>query len=207
MLDIYGVQTNSSFTSSNNNIHICGEITEDLKFNYESYGEKFYTSSIKVQRTSGSYDEIPLCISERFITEDKYNGKIAVIEGQVRTHRLKDASGESHVAVSIFVKSMYLVLTNTNENKARFNGYICKVNKPRNTPKGKTISDVILAVNREFNKSDYIPCICWGSVATKAYDAGVGANLDLVGRLQSRSIKDNTRTVYEISVANLRVIG
>lgn len=200
MTDVYGTQ-------ANNTIHLCGEIAEPLKFDHESYGEKFYTTFIRIARTSGSYDEIPLSISERFLTDDNYKGKYAVIDGQVRTYRMKEDSGETHVVVYVFVKSMYIVESNTNENKARFNGFICKVVPPRETPKGKFISDVILAVNREYNKSDYIPCICWGTVGRKAYDAGVGANLDLVGRLQSRSIKAGTRTVYEISVTNLRVIG
>lgn len=203
----YSIPWNTSFTTASNMIHICGKLINSLEFDHESYGEKFYHAKISIQRSSGCYDELPLSISEKFIKSDvEYKGKYVVIDGQVRTYR-DNASGESHVMVYVFVKSMYTVEDNLNENKARFNGYICKANTPRETPKGKVISDIILAVNRDFGKSDYIPCICWGSVATKAYNAGIGANLDLVGRLQSRSIKNNTRMVYEISVANLRVIG
>lgn len=197
----------SSFLSSNNNIHLSGELIESMVFDHESYGEKFYSTIIRVQRTSGCCDEIRLCISERYARDDtEYKGKFVVVEGQVRTYRIKDQNG-SHVMVYVFAKSMYVISDNPNENNVRMNGYICKVLPPRHTPKGKAISDIILAVNRDYNKSDYIPCICWGINADKAYEAGVGANVDLVGRLQSRAIKDNTRIVYEVSVGNLRIVG
>ena len=203
-----GVDRHDVFADSNNTIHISGELIESLVFDHESYGEKFYSTVLSVERTSGSKDMVRLCISERFVKDNyEYKGKFVVVDGEIRTYRLKEKDGSSHVMVYIFVRSLYVVDENTNENNVRLTGYICKALPPRKTPKGKQISDIILAVNRDFGKSDYIPCICWGYKAVEAYNAGIGAELNLVGRLQSRPIKDGTRTVYEISVGNLRVIG
>lgn len=196
------------FTDSNNMIHISGKITESLVFDHESYGEKFYSTVLSVIRTSGSEDMLRLCISERFIKDNyEYKDRFAVVDGEIRTYRLREKDGSSHVMVYAFVKSFYVVDENTNENKVRLNGFICKALPPRKTPKGKQISDIILAVNRDFGKSDYIPCVCWGYKATEAYEAGVGAEIDLVDRFQSRPIKNGTRLVFEISVGNLRIVG
>lgn len=196
------------FMDSNNDIHICGKLVESMTFDHELYGEKFYSTIIEVQRPSGTADTIRLSVSERFVKdEEDYKGKRVVLDGQVRTYRSIDEEG-SHVMVYIHVKSMYEVSGNLNENKVRFNGYICKVSKPRRTLRGnKQLSDVILAVNRDFNKSDYIPCICWSDNADLVYKAGVGANIELIGRLQSRPIKKGAHIVYEVSVNNVRVAG
>lgn len=199
---------NNPFMSSNNDIHICGELIEPMMFDHELYGEKFYSTVIEIQRSSGTTDVVRLSVSERFIKDgENYQGKHVVLDGQVRTYRLQDDAG-SHLMVYIYVKSMYEVSENLNENRVRFNGYICKVSAPRRTLRGnKQLSDVILAVNRDFNKSDYIPCICWSDNADLVYKAGVGANIELIGRLQSRPIKKGARIVYEVSVNNVRVVG
>ena len=196
----------------NNQAVIAGEIISDFEFSHEVFGEGFYFVKLKVSRLSHSSDIIPLLVSERLIdVKQSHIGQFLEVRGQFRSHN-KQESDKNRVVLFLFAKEIEMIdsAENRNPNEIFLDGYICKEPVYRTTPLGRKIADVLLAVNRAYGKSDYIPCICWGRNARYAGNLTVGSRIQLRGRIQSREyqkrVSENElirRVAYEVSVNKL----
>ncbi len=200
----------------NNKVELSGCVDSDLSFSHMIYGEKFYLFKLKVPRLSDKFDIINITISERFFTEREPEiGDYVEIQGQFRSYNNFSNVG-NRLMLTVFVKEIEYINSIDelqNPNKIYLNGYICKQPIYRTTPFMREITDILLAVNRSYNKSDYIPCIAWGRNAKYAETFEVGLNLKIWGRIQSREyqkrINDEefvTKTAYEISICKLEPI-
>lgn len=193
----------------NNNVVIGGEIVEGIEFSHEIYDEKFYKFSILTKRLSEHEDVLPVIISERIMDlEEIQAGKIVKIAGQFRSYNMQTET-RNKLVLSVFVKEIEFaeedVLT---LNDANFIGYICKAPIYRKTPLGREIADVLIAVNRTYKKSDYIPCILWGRNAKFCENIEVGTLVKVNGRIQSRAYEKKLengevikKVAYEVSVS------
>lgn len=194
----------------NNNVQIGGEIVKLPEFSHEVFEEKFYKFEIKTKRLSEYDDILPVIVSERLVNVDDINlGDMVVINGQFRSYNLQ-TEARSKLVLSIFVKEIEFTddVNCLTLNDANLIGYICKEPIYRKTPLGREIADVLVAVNRTYRKSDYIPCILWGRNAKYCDTLKVGDLVKLSGRIQSRNyekkLPDGTvikKTAYEISVS------
>lgn len=192
---------------------ISGEIVKEIEYSHEIFGERFYTTEIHVTRSSGTADRIPVMISDRMTNITHMNiGDILCVEGQFRSFNRHD--GEKN-RLELFLFAMELKFLGKIDDKIKNNqifldGYICKPPVYRKTPLGREIADLLLAVNRPYGKSDYIPCICWGRNARYASAFEVGGHVLIWGRIQSREYikklsetETEKRTAYEVSVSKL----
>ena len=200
----------------NNQVVIMGEIVSDFAFSHEIFGEGFYMVDVRVERLSDSIDIIPLMVSERLLdVNGDYKGMYIVVNGQFRSYN-RHEERKNKLVLSVFAKRIDFVDEigeNTKSNQIYLDGYICKEPVYRKTPLGREIADLLLAVNRPYGKSDYIPCICWGRNARFASNFEVGARCAVWGRIQSREymkkISDEQlekRVAYEVSVSKLELI-
>ncbi len=200
----------------NNRVTIIGEVVSDFTYSHEVFGEGFYMVDIAVNRLSNMVDIIPLMVSERLVdvTED-YRGMIIEASGQFRSYNRHEES-HNKLVLSIFVRE-FQVAEETEEamntNQIFLDGYICKPPVYRKTPLGREIADVLIAVNRPYGKSDYIPCIAWGRNARYASGFEVGEHIQIWGRVQSREytkkLDENThekRVAYEVSVSKIECV-
>lgn len=197
----------------NNQVTIMGKVATEFSFSHEVFGEGFYMVEVEVKRLSNSEDRIPLMISERLIdvTQD-YTGKYIMVHGQFRSYNRHEEQ-KNRLVLSVFVREISFMEEEpdgTKTNSIWLDGYICKEPIYRKTPLGREIADLLLAVNRPYGKSDYIPCICWGRNARYASGFEVGEHVQLLGRIQSREyvkrISDTEtekRVAYEVSVSKL----
>ena len=197
----------------NNRVSIIGKIAEGFTYSHEVYGEGFYMTSLRVNRLSDQVDMVPLMISERLIdvTQD-YLDQTVEVTGQFRSYNYHEGA-KNRLILSVFVREIEFIdefTDYTKTNQIYLNGYICKTPGYRKTPLGREITDLLVAVNRSYGKSDYIPCIAWGRNARYAAGFEVGSNIELWGRVQSReytkSIGENQsekRAAYEVSVSKL----
>lgn len=199
---------------TNNQTEIMGIIKDDFAFNHEIYAEKFYTFTLEVPRLSGTYDDIKVMISERLIMDGEYTtGDSVVVSGQFRSYNNNEA-GSNRLVLTVFAKDIMHCSTEAkNPNRLYLNGYICKTPVYRTTPFGREITDLLLAVNRSYNKSDYIPVIAWGRNARYAKNLSVGENVRIWGRIQSRNYQKRvgedeviTKTAYEVSINRLELV-
>ena len=209
--------------SENNHIVLVGKVTSDKRFSHEIYGEKFYVFDLSVPRLSGTSDSIPITVSERLMV----NGELPIdtkitVEGQFRSYN-SYGEGKNRLILTVFAKNIILLEDQESEveakkdfisNEVTLIGYICKKPVYRQTPFGREIADILLAVNRDYSKSDYIPCIAWGRTARYCENMEVGTEVKIVGRVQSRQYEkkheDGTiesKVAYEVSVASLEVIN
>lgn len=202
--------------TENNYLVLIGKIISDKTFSHEIYGESFYVFNLEVPRLSGNEDIIPITISERLIANfDLTIGRKVVIEGQFRSYNSYE-NEKNRLVLTVFAKDIIDYKEEQEENVSNevvLNGYVCKKPIYRKTPFGREISDILLAVNRAYNKSDYIPCITWGRNARFCEDMPIGTLLKLVGRVQSRPYEKKhedgtveTRTAYEVSISSLEFI-
>ena len=200
----------------NNQVVIMGEIVSDFAFSHEIFGEGFYMVDVRVERLSDSIDIIPLMVSERLIdVNGDYKGMYIVVNGQFRSYN-RHEERKNKLVLSVFAREIDFVDEigeNTKSNQIYLDGYICKEPVYRKTPLGREIADLLLAVNRPYGKSDYIPCICWGRNARFASNFEVGARCAVWGRIQSRENKKKIsdeqlekRVAYEVSVSKLELI-
>ena len=200
----------------NNQVSIMGEIISDFTYSHEVYGEGFYMMDISVKRLSDSYDIIPVMISERLIdVSQDYKGEMIQIFGQFRSYNRHEEK-KNRLVLSIFAREVNFVEEENDKIKSNqifLDGYICKNPVYRRTPLGREIADMLLAVNRPYGKSDYIPCICWGRNARFASGFEVGGHVQIWGRIQSREyvkkLEDETtqkRVAYEVSVSKLEYL-
>lgn len=196
---------------TNNKVKLTGTIVSEPLFSHEMYGEQFFNLFLEVKRTSGVADIVPLTISERlFNLEDKCTGTSVRVFGQFRSYNEHEGN-KNRLVLSVFVREIERVVNDYDEeNEIEIDGFVCKNPVYRKTPLGREIADVLIAVNRSYGKSDYIPCICWGRNAVYASGLPVGAHLKLTGRIQSRNYTkhypdgtEENRTAYEVSVSKI----
>jgi single-stranded DNA-binding protein len=191
-----------------NNVRISGIVESNLEFNNTQFGENFYKMMVSVKRNSGIKDYIPVLISDRLINvRENYCGKFINIVGQFRSYNEHDDK-RSKLVLYVFAKEYEFIDEHKEDiNLIELTGYVCKDPIYRKTPLGREIADVLLAVNRQYCKSDYIPCICWGRNAKFVKDLETGAHIKLTGRIQSRNYNknDEIKTAYEMSVNLLEV--
>jgi single-stranded DNA-binding protein len=199
----------------NNIVNISGKIVSNMEFSHELYGEGFYYFLLEVQRLSDSYDKIPVTISERLVAGQKMEiGKYIEVDGQFRSYNSYVNEG-NRLVLTVFAREITFLDDEKkikNPNQIYLNGYICKKPIYRTTPFGREITDILLAVNRPYNKSDYIPCICWGRNARYSEGLAVGDNIKVWGRIQSREYQKKlesgevmNKTAYEVSVSKMEV--
>ncbi len=204
--------------TENNYLVLIGKIISDKTFSHEIYGESFYLFNLEVPRLSGNEDIIPITISERLIANfDLSIGKKVVVEGQFRSYNSYE-NEKNRLVLTVFAKDIIEYNEQEQEeqkvsNEVTLNGYICKKPIYRQTPFGREIADLLLAVNRAYNKSDYIPCIAWGRNARFCESMEVGTEVKIVGRVQSRMYEKKfddgrveQRVAYEVSIGSLEVI-
>ncbi len=193
-----------------NKVFLRGEIISEKRFSHEVYGEGFYETDMAVKRLSGQVDVLPITVSERLMTPGKFDvGSTISILGQFRSYN-KSVDGKSKLLLTVFVREVIEHEDVENPNSIVLSGYICKEPTYRTTPFSREIADVLVAVNRAYNKSDYIPCIAWGRNARFVKNLPVGEKVCIAGRIQSREyqkkISDTetkTLTAYEISICKL----
>ena len=207
----------------NNYLTLVGKVTGEKKFSHEIYGERFYIFNLEIPRLSGNEDIIPITVSERLIGENTLSeGNKLLVKGQFRSYNSYE-NGKNRLILTVFAKDVLEVKDEEEENEMAKKdeitnevvliGFICKKPIYRQTPFGREISDLLLAVNRAYNKSDYIPCIAWGRNARFCQNLEVGAQVKVVGRVQSRTYEKKhedgsveTRVAYEVSIGSLEVI-
>lgn len=217
-----GKKLNTNY-SENNQLVLIGKVTSEKRFSHEIYGEKFYIFDLSVPRLSGNADIIPITISERLLLEETLDiGKNVTIEGQFRSYNSFE-NEKNKLVLTVFAKEIKFIQLEDEEefkptkenssNEVTLDGFICKKPIYRKTPFGREIADVLLAVNRAYNKSDYIPCIAWGRNARFCENIPVGTQVRIVGRVQSRQYEkkheDGTseiKVAYEVSVASLEIV-
>lgn len=200
----------------NNQVSIMGKIDTTFVFSHQVFGEGFYMVELLVKRLSDSQDRIPVMISERLVdvTQD-YTGEYVEIHGQFRSYNRHEEK-KNRLVLSVFAREVKFVEEDDGTiavNQIFMDGYICKPPVYRKTPLGREIADLLLAVNRPYGKSDYIPCICWGRNARYASAFAVGGHVLIWGRIQSREYvkrlgenETERRIAYEVSVSKLEYI-
>ena len=204
-----------------NRISVSGKVLNTPVFNHEVYGEGFYVFTLDSMRSSGYVDELPICISERLVDLDTIvPGVIVKIEGQVRTfNKRNEQNNKSHLVISVFVRKLEIIdkEDRNDYNEVELHGFICRDTHYKITSLGRKVCEVMVAVNRRYGKSDYIPCVAWGRNAGWVNTLEVSTRLQIKGRLQSRTyqkkIRENpdgtdvgeTRVAYEVSIDKLKL--
>ena len=197
----------------NNKVSVIGEVVSEFTCSHEVFGEGFYLVSLAVSRLSDQVDVIPLMVSERLLdVKQDYRGQTVEAIGQFRSYNCHEGV-KNRLVLSVFVRELNFLeeFTDcTKTNQIYLDGYICKEAIYRKTPLGREIADLLLAVNRPYGKSDYIPCIAWGRNARYASGFAVGSRVRVWGRVQSREYTKKLsetqcekRVAYEVSVSKL----
>lgn len=203
----------------NNHLILVGKVVSEKKYSHEIYGEKFYVFNMEVVRLSSTTDIIPITVSERLLTDiDLSIGKKLSVEGQFRSYNNYE-NEKNRLILTVFAKEITEVEDDEEEkneitNEVVLIGYVCKKPIYRQTPFGREIADVLLAVNRAYNKSDYIPSIAWGRNARFCQNIEVGTEVKITGRIQSRTYEkkfedgtSETRVAYEVSIASMEIVN
>ena len=198
----------------NNQATISGKVVSDFTLDHEVYGEKFYLVNVLVMRLSKAYDVLPVIVSDRLINTSTFPvGSFVKIIGNFRSFNKQTVDGR-RLILSIFAREFTLCEIERNENQIFIQGYICKAPVYRKTPFGREIGDMLVAVNRPYEKSDYIPCICWGRNARYVSMLNVGQLIKIYGRIQSREYikktcdeKSEARIAYEVSASRIEVLN
>ncbi len=206
-----------------NYLTLVGKVTGEKEFSHEIYGERFYTFKLSIARLSGNADIIPITVSERLINDEMLSeGKKLLVKGQFRSYNSYE-NERNKLILTVFAKDIIELQEEETENEFAKKdsvtnevvlvGFICKKPIYRQTPFGREIADLLLAVNRAYNKSDYIPSIAWGRNARFSQTLEVGTKVRIVGRVQSREyekkFEDGTvenRVAYEVSIGSLEVV-
>lgn len=208
-----------------NKVFVSGRIEAEFDFSHEVLWEKFYRTRVRVERLSGTEDLVPIVVSDLLIGRERMKtsleGKWVEVAGQFRSYNKLGEDGRKHLDLFLFVTAINIYDDEdeleevTNANLIYLDGYLCKPPVFRKTPLGRQITDLLIAVNRPYGKSDYIPCIAWGRVAQWASEFEVGNRVKLYGRVQSREYfkrfsKDTEageyRDAYEISVMRMQKV-
>lgn len=196
-----------------NVVNLKGELEDKLEFSHEIFGEKFYSTKIKINRLSNSYDILPMTISERLLQDiDFENEKLVSVVGQLRSYN-KNVDNKNKLVLTVFVREIKPIIEvdTKDPNSIFLDGYICKVPIYRKTPLGREITDLLVAINRPYNKSDYIPSIVWGRNAKFAKSLKVGDRIQIWGRVQSREYEKKRedgepikKVAYEVSISKIK---
>ena len=200
----------------NNKVCVIGEIAGTFEFSHEVFGEGFYLTELSVRRLSDQVDVIPLLISERLIdVSGDYRGQTIQVNGQFRSYNRHEGT-KNRLILSVFVREVDFIeefTDYTKTNQIFLDGFVCKAPVYRKTPLGREIADLLVAVNRPYGKSDYIPCIAWGRNARYATGFEVGGRIRIWGRVQSREYtkrigeeESERRVAYEVSVSKLECV-
>ena len=214
----------------NNYLTLVGKVTSEKSFSHEIYGERFYSFDLSIPRLSGSEDIIPVTVSERIINDEMMQiGTKLLVKGQFRSYNSYE-NEKNRLILTVFAKDIQKLEETSNEeesneeanefakkdsvtNEVVLIGYICKKPIYRQTPFGREIADLLLAVNRAYNKSDYIPSIAWGRNARFCQNLEVGTEVKIVGRIQSRNYEKKyedgsivKKVAYEVSIGSLEVV-
>ena len=201
--------------TDNNSVTVSGKVATELKYSHEIYGEGFYQFLLEVPRLSESSDSISVTISERLIgNRGLPPGALISVEGQFRSYNSFSDNGNK-LLLTVFAREMTIFDDESkirNSNRIFLNGFICKKPVYRSTPFGREIADLLVAVNRAYNKSDYIPCISWGRNARFCSGLNIGDNIKIWGRIQSRTYQKKmpdgsavARVAYEVSLSKLEI--
>lgn len=196
---------------TNNSVILCGTVKGEPVYSHEVFGEKFYEVMLAVKRLSGMDDVLPVSVSEHLLGDGFRDGCEVTVKGQFRSYN-KIVGERSKLMLTVFVRDVEPFDPTVNPNTMQLSGFICKPPVYRTTPFNREICDLLVAVNRQYNKSDYIPCIVWGRNARFAEKLAVGQHIDIVGRVQSRNYQKRldddtvvTRTAYEVSVGKISI--
>lgn len=207
----------------NNYLTLVGKVTGEKRFSHEIYGERFFIFNLSIPRLSGNADIIPITVSERLVSDEMLQeGKRLLVKGQFRSYNSYE-NEKNKLILTVFAKDIEelkdeeedneFVKKDMITNEVVLIGYICKKPIYRQTPFGREIADLLLAVNRAYNKSDYIPSIAWGRNARFCQNLEVGTRVKVVGRVQSRTYEkkfedgtSETRVAYEVSIGSLEVV-
>ena len=199
-------------TNATNKVTLTGVVVGDPTYSHTVFGEKFYILQLSVPRLSGNNDILPISLSEHLLSNNIVQGNQITVVGQLRSYN-KLVETHSKLLLTVFVQDVLPSDDSINPNTMELDGYICKLPVYRTTPFNREICDILLAVNRPYNKSDYIPCIIWGRTARFASTLRVGEHIRIVGRVQSREYQKklengtvDTRTTYEVSVTKLNLV-
>lgn len=199
----------------NNKIYLEGEMVSELQFSHEMYGEGFYSFNLEVPRLSDAKDKLSITVSERLIGGMELKvGNQLIVEGQLRSYN-KFVDGSNRLILTVFARNIeFCEERSKNPNQIFLDGFICKQPIYRTTPFGREIADMLLAVNRAYNKSDYIPTIAWGRNSRFCESLKVGDNIRIWGRLQSREYEkkvteDTTvkKMAYEVSISKMEKVN
>lgn len=199
----------------NNVVTISGKVVSEVEYSHEVYGEGFYSFYLDVPRLSDSSDRISVTFSERLVPKSKLQIGVSLeIEGQFRSYN-SYKSDSNKLILTVFARELIFIDEEKrikNPNQIYLNGYICKNPIYRMTPFGREITDILVAVNRPYNKSDYIPCIAWGRNARYSQNLSIGDNIKIWGRIQSREYQKKlengevvSKTAYEVSVSKMEI--
>lgn len=197
-----------------NKVYIEGKIVSEISFSHEMYGEGFYAFRVEVPRLSDTVDVLPVTVSERLISSlDMTIGNLISIDGQLRSYN-KFVDGINRLILTIFTRDIKVIdAISKTPNQIYIEGFICKAPIYRTTPFGREITDLLIAVNRSYNKSDYIPAIAWGRNARFSNIFNVGVHIKLWGRIQSREYEKKIseeniikRTAYEVSISKMEKV-
>jgi hypothetical protein len=200
----------------NNQVTITGEVVSEFQYSHEVFGEGFYMVEVSVNRLSNFADIIPMMVSERLIdTQQSCIGRFIRVDGQFRSYNRHEEK-RNRLVLSVFVRELEFVdevPEGDKSNQIFLDGYICKEPIYRKTPLGREIADLLIAVNRSYGKSDYIPCICWGRNARYASGFEIGGHVQVNGRIQSREYVKKLsetevehRVAYEVSVSKIEYL-
>ncbi len=199
-----------------NHVEVMGIIQAEASFSHEVHGEKFYNTVIRSVRLSENADEIPILVSGRiWEMSGAQVGDCIQVKGQFRSYNSHEED-KNRLVLSVLAQEMEVIADPEGEemkNSICLDGFLCKKPIYRTTPLGREITDVLVAVNRAYGKSDYIPCICWGKNARYAGGLAVGDRISLEGRIQSRCYKKKhsedhveDRVAYEVSVSRIEAV-
>ena len=197
--------------NNNNRVVLTGEVVGEPVFSHETFGEGFYEVELSVLRLSEKVDIIPVIFSEKLLTDKRFGiGKTICVKGQFRSYNKQDKD-RSKLILTVFAREIVDINQEVNPNIIEITGFICKNPIYRTTPFKREICDVLVAVNRSYNKSDYLPCIAWGRNARFIKDIEVGTKIFIVGRIQSREYQKKledggviSKTAYEISISRIQ---
>ncbi len=197
-----------------NKIELIGTLASPLEYSHSIYGEAFFKFPLCIKRLSGTEDVIPVTAGERLLGDMETEcGDRFFIRGQIRSYNQRTVSG-NRLIITVFAREMRPAEADEGDtNEAELSGFICKSVIYRKTPFEREIADILIAVNRRYNKSDYLPLIAWGRNARFLSGASVGTELSVIGRLQSREYKklledgsEQIRTAYEVSCSAVEVL-
>ena len=206
---------------NNNNITLAGVVEKEPEYSHEVFGEGYYIFMLKCSRTSGNKDTLPVMISDRLVDIREIKvGQVVTVLGQIRSFNRHVDDVKSKLILSVFARELEILAQDATElpfeeniNTVMLDAYICKLPIYRCTPKGREIADILVAVNRPYGKSDYIPCIAWGRCARFVGNLPVGTHIEVTGRFQSREYTKKisedeveTRVAYEVSIGRVEVI-